>query len=128
MPPKNIILGQKITPDKLERAKELRRQPTQAERLLWQRLRANRLEGFHFRRQQVIAGYIVDFYCHTASLAVELDGEIHSAQAEYDGERDRVLSEYGIRVLRFGNQNIVDNLEEVVGTILKVCKERVIES
>jgi len=58
---KNIITGQKVSPEKLERAKELRREMTPAERRLWQRLRANRLDGWHFRRQQVIDGFIVDF-------------------------------------------------------------------
>ena len=74
MPRSNIIIGQRIDPAKAQRARELRRRMTTEEKALWQRLRANRLDGFHFRRQQVIDGFIVDFYCHAASLVVETDG------------------------------------------------------
>jgi very-short-patch-repair endonuclease len=65
MPSKNIIPGQKITKEKLHRARQLRHDMTPAERVLWQELRANKL-GVHFRRQQIMAGFIVDFYCHKA--------------------------------------------------------------
>ena len=67
MPVKNIIPGQKVTKEKLQRAKELRREMTPAEKILWNELRANKL-GVHFRRQQVIAGFIVDFYCHPVKI------------------------------------------------------------
>lgn len=62
MPARNIIIGQKIVPQKVERARELRTQMTEAEKRLWQHLRAKRLGGRHFRRQQVIAGFVVDLY------------------------------------------------------------------
>jgi hypothetical protein len=65
MPIKNIITGQKVTKEKLQRAKELRREMTPAEKLLWQEVRAKKL-GVRFQRQQVIQGFIVDFYCHKA--------------------------------------------------------------
>jgi len=64
---------------------------TRAERVLWQRLKAGRLQGWHFRRQQVIDGFIVDFYCHAAGLVLEIDGGVHEQQREYDTERDAVL-------------------------------------
>jgi very-short-patch-repair endonuclease len=86
---------------------------TPAEKLLWQELRANRL-GVHFRRQQVIAGFIVDFYCHKAALVVEVDGDIHDLQQEEDARREKVLGELGLRVIRFGNDEIVRNLSAVV--------------
>jgi very-short-patch-repair endonuclease len=76
----NIIPGQKINPEKLERARELRREITSAEKMLWLELRENKL-GAHFRRQQIIAGFIVDFYCHSASLAIEVDGGIHDEKS-----------------------------------------------
>jgi len=79
MPVKNIIPGQRVTKEKLERAKELRRNMTPAEKLLWQEVRAKKL-GVRFRRQQIIAGFIVDFYCHRAALVVEVDGDIHDLQ------------------------------------------------
>jgi very-short-patch-repair endonuclease len=67
MPVKNIITNQKVTAQKLQRAKELRREMTPAEIVLWEELRANKL-GVHFRRQQVIQGFIVDFYCHPVKI------------------------------------------------------------
>jgi very-short-patch-repair endonuclease len=67
MPVKNILPGQRVTKEKLQRAKELRREMTPAEKILWEKLRANKL-GVHFRRQQVIAGFIVDFYCHPVKI------------------------------------------------------------
>jgi very-short-patch-repair endonuclease len=72
-----IITGQQVSPELKARAKELRQEMTPAESKLWQRLRAGRLEGFHFRRQQIIGGYIADFYCHAAGLVVEVDGIIY---------------------------------------------------
>lgn len=124
MPSKPILLGQKISPQKAARARELRRNMTQAERLLWDRLRANRLGGRHFRRQQVIAGFIVDFYCHAASLAVELDGAVHETQVDYDAQRDRALAAHGVHVLRFKNQQALENLDLVTETILQACERR----
>lgn len=77
MPIKNIVTNQKVTKEKLQRAKELRREMTPAEKLLWQEVRAKKL-GVRFRRQQIIQGFIVDFYCHKAALVVEVDGDIHN--------------------------------------------------
>ncbi len=87
-----IITGQKPA-EKLPLAQQMRRQPTGAEAKLWCFLRAGRLKGLHFRRQQVIDGFIADFYCHSAGLVIELDGAVHQAQLEYDTERDRILRE-----------------------------------
>ena len=70
---------------------------TKEEALLWQQLRANRLLGIYFRRQQVIEGFIVDFYCHSAGWVLEIDGEIHDHHKEYDEERDHILSSKGRR-------------------------------
>ena len=120
-PPKNIIIGQRISRQKAALAREFRRNMTQSEKSLWQLLRANRLDGWHFRRQQVIAGFIVDFYCHKAGLVVELDGEVHSNQIDYDLERDRILSDLGIRVLRITNRAVEDNRDLVLHDILAAC-------
>jgi very-short-patch-repair endonuclease len=125
MPPKNIVIGQKITSDKATRARELRYHLTDEEAILWQHLRLNRLEGKHFRRQQIIAGFIVDFYCHAANLVVEIDGPIHANQVDYDAERDRVLVEMGFGVLRFSNEQVNKNLEDVLKNILQACKEKI---
>jgi very-short-patch-repair endonuclease len=82
--------------EKLHRAKELRRDMTPVERILWSEVRANKL-GVHFRRQQVIAGFIVDFYCHKAALVVELDGDIHVLQQDEDTRREKALRKLGLR-------------------------------
>src|SRR3989304_5426287 len=116
MPVKNIIPGQTVTKEKLQRAKELRHEMTPAEKILWQELRGNKL-GVHFRRQQVIAGFIVDFYCHKAGLVVEVDGDVHDLQQEEDARRERVLREMGLGIVRFGNEEVVRDLSAAVGKI-----------
>jgi very-short-patch-repair endonuclease len=73
---RKITSGQSVHSDKLAFAKRLRREMTPAERRLWKALRGNALDGFHFRRQQVIEGYVADFYCDAAKLAIELDGGV----------------------------------------------------
>jgi very-short-patch-repair endonuclease len=125
MPVKNIIPGQTVTKEKLQRAKELRRDMTPAEKILWQELRANKL-GVHFRRQQVIAGFIVDFYCHKAALVIEVDGDIHDLQQEEDARREKVLREMGLRIVRFRNEEVVKNLSAVVGNVRELVESRVI--
>lgn len=113
MPVKNIITGQRVTTQKLERAVELRQEMTPAEWRLWERLRADRLDGWHFRRQQVVDGFIVDFYCHQGNLVVEVDGEIHEKREEEDARRDEVLARRGLRVMRFTNRQVMNDVEEV---------------
>jgi len=102
----------------------MRRNMTPAEQKLWQRLRASRLEGFHFRRQQVIDGYIVDFYCHATSLVVEVDGSVHLQQEKYDRERDEYLAGRGLRVLRFFNSDVDKDIDAVLTVILEACRSR----
>jgi len=114
---KNILTRQKMSAAKYERAQELRHEMTPAERRLWGYLRANRLEGWHFRRQQVIAGFIVDFYCHQAGLVIEVDGPIHANQQAVDAERTRILAEYGLKVLRTSNQAVMNNPQHVLDCI-----------
>jgi very-short-patch-repair endonuclease len=82
-----ITRNQAVSSAKVELAKRLRRTMTFEERALWQAIRNNALSGLHFRRQQVIAGFIVDFYCASARLAIEVDGPVHSGRKDYDTER-----------------------------------------
>ena len=77
MPVRNIVRGQKVSAKQLENAKELRREMTPAEKILWEHLKANRLNNLHFRRQQIVHGYFADFYCHQQDLIIEVDGSIH---------------------------------------------------
>ena len=117
MSPKNIVIGQKITPEKRELARQLRQNMTPAERVLWEQLRANRLDGYHFRRQQIIDGFIVDFYCHRAALVIEVDGPIHETQEEADAEREAVLKGRDLSVLRFTNRQVMNRMNEVLREI-----------
>jgi very-short-patch-repair endonuclease len=103
--------------DKREEARRMRRAMTPAETVLWQHLRASRLDGFHFRRQQIIDGFIADFYCHAARSVVEVDGGIHIAAADYDRERDRILTARGLRVLRITNDEVHNDLPSCLAAI-----------
>jgi very-short-patch-repair endonuclease len=113
-----IITGQRPG-GKLSLAEQMRREPTPAEAKLWFHLRAGRLNGLHFRRQQVIDGFIVDFYCHAAGLVVELDGSVHRLQADYDAERDRILGERGLCILRFSNSQVEIDCPTVLARIME---------
>jgi very-short-patch-repair endonuclease len=119
MPVKNIVIGQKITSKKRQRAKELRQKMTPEEALLWHALRTNKLDGWHFRRQQVIDGFIIDFYCHAASLILEVDGGIHKTQKEQDAEREAYLVSRGFRILRVKNEEVKNDIEGVLRKILE---------
>ncbi|BAQ60109.1 hypothetical protein GM3708_515 [Geminocystis sp. NIES-3708] len=105
--------------DKKELRRKLRNNATPAERKLWSALQGKKLDGFKFRRQHSIDRYILDFFCPTANLAIELDGDSHyTAEAmEYDNIRDNYLQSVGIIVIRYSNQEIYDNLEEVLENI-----------
>jgi len=123
MPKKSIITNQHISPALKARAKALRREMTPAEIRLWYRLRANNLEGFHIRRQQIIDGFIVDFYCHAANLVVEVDGSGHLEQEDYDKIRDDHLTDLGLTVLRFYNSDVMNNIDIVLEVILENCQK-----
>jgi very-short-patch-repair endonuclease len=120
---RKITSGQNVHPDKLAFAKRLRREMTPAERRLWTALRGNALDRFHFRRQQVIDGYIADFYCDAAKLAIELDGGVHQEQWQYDESRDKAIASVGVRVLRISNDAMLD-VEAVVEHIRQALRSR----
>jgi very-short-patch-repair endonuclease len=109
--PVKIVIGQPVSEVKVSLAREMRRNMTTAEAALWKRVSGNAL-GFHFRRQQIIAGFIADFYCHQAALVVEVDGDLHDAA--YDAERDRIFAGLGLTTLRFTNQQV----QEQIGVVL----------
>jgi very-short-patch-repair endonuclease len=121
---KNFVIGQKIRSRTLEAAKYLRTNQTLQEKKLWERLRSNRLDGLHFRRQQVIDHFIVDFYCHSAGLVIELDGSVHvdPEQHAYDKERDQTIAQRGLRILRIHDSEIENGLEAVLERIRAACE------
>jgi very-short-patch-repair endonuclease len=102
----------------LERARQMRREPTPFEHRLWLALRAKCFEGTKFRRQVVIGRYIVDFACRSPTmLVIELDGDTHGAQADYDARRTTLLEARGYKVIRFTNADVARNLEGVLEVI-----------
>jgi very-short-patch-repair endonuclease len=98
------------------RARSMRREPTNAESRLWQRLRRNQLGG-RFRSQVAIVRFIVDFYCPSRRLVVEVDGGAHDARSDADAERDRILEALRFRVLRVRNEDVLEDVEAVVQVI-----------
>ncbi|KUK91567.1 MAG: hypothetical protein XE04_0989 [Marinimicrobia bacterium 46_43] len=120
---KHIITNQHISPELNARAKAMRSNMTPAESKLWYHLRKNNLANFHFRRQQIIDPYIVDFYCHSANLVVEVDGSGHWDQVEYDQRRDEFLNSLGLRVLHFYNSDVIENIDAVLEVILEQCQK-----
>jgi very-short-patch-repair endonuclease len=107
----------------LDRARELRRNRTEAEAHLWSRLRRRQLGGQKFRRQVPIGRYIVDFACPAACLVVEVDGGQHDLATEADASRDAWLTERGYRVLRFWNNQVLAETEAVLEDILRALGE-----
>ena len=124
MPIPGIVRGQKVTRVKLRRSKELRAHMTPQEQALWARLRNNQLGGLHFRRQQIIAGFLADFYCHAVGLVIELDGLIHVRQVDYDRERDKAIAAHELLVLRFSNDDIDMRIDQVLQRIADTCRAR----
>jgi very-short-patch-repair endonuclease len=102
---------------KQELARRLRREMTPCERRLWQQLRGGRLKGLHIYRQQVIEGFVADFYCHAARLVVEMDGDVHAGQKEYDAERSRIFGTIGLLTLRFSNIQVETDIYAVTKAI-----------
>lgn len=104
-------------------ARQLRQEQTSAELLLWERLRDRQFHGFKFRRQHAIGRFIVDFYCPTRWLIIELDGPIHDQQIEHDRERTEVLVAAGYRVIRWTNDEIMHNLLRVLDQLRAILTE-----
>ena len=115
--PSGIIRLQRVSSCKTEQARALRRNMTHAEKVLWHHIRKEQVQGFRFRKQQVIDGFIVDFFCPNKYLVLEIDGTIHDTtkQKSLDQHRTKVFEARGLRVLRFRN-------EEVLGDILSVIE------
>ncbi len=101
-------------------AKNLRKRSTDAERSLWKQLRAKQIEGLKFRRQQPIEKYIVDFICFEKKIIIEVDGGQHSG-SDKDKERDKGLKEQGYKVLRFWNNEVLNNMTGVLEVIRAHC-------
>ena len=104
-----------------ERARQLRKEMTPAERKLWARIRDGQLNSAHFRKQHAVGRFIADFFCAKSKLVIEIDGDTHADQIEYDAERTQWLNEQKhYRVVRFTNRDVQRNIEAVLERILEV--------
>ena len=109
------------SPPIFENATALKREMTDAEKILWKHLRNNKMEGFKFRRQHPIGKFIGDFYCHQKKLVVELDGSVHDTEEarERDQGRTEELQNFGLTIMRFRNEEVFYTIENVLSTIKK---------
>jgi very-short-patch-repair endonuclease len=105
-----------------QRAKELRHNPTPAEALLWARLRGHQLNGYKFRRQHPLGQFIADFCRPACRLIVELDGPIHLRQIQRDQDRTQHFEKFGYRVIRFTNERVEHDLDNVLKEIAAACQ------
>ncbi len=112
-------------PGIIENARLLRKNMTHAENLLWEKLCRNQLLGLRFRRQHPIDIFIADFYCHQARLVIEVDGPVHDDQSEYDDGREADIEKYSLKVVRFTNDEIIDDIDSVIAKIEAIVKSRI---
>lgn len=109
-----------------ERAKAMRENMTQAEKAVWELLKLKNMLGLRFKAQHPINIFIADFYCHPLKLVIEIDGGIHKSldRREYDIGREAELEHWGIKVIRFTNEEIEDNINHIQNEIKRICTER----
>jgi very-short-patch-repair endonuclease len=110
------------SPCKSQFAREMRRSQTTSEDILWQRIRRRQCVGLRFRRQAVILGWIVDFWCPALRLVVEVDGPHHAMRQAYDERRDEVMSEAAISVLRIPSDVVMTNIEAAIERIMRMAR------
>ena len=109
-----------------ERAKAMRENMTRAEKAVWDLLKEKKVIGLRFKPQHPIDIFIADFYCHPLKLVVEIDGGVHISedQIEYDIGREAELDRFGIKVIRFTNEEVERDITHVQNEIERICKER----
>ena len=107
------------------KAKELRNNETEAEKIIWEKLKNNKIKNLKFRRQHPISIYIADFYCHQLKLVIEIDGEYHWSKEQIikDKERTDILNFNGLEIIRFTNNEVLNNINWVMEKIIKKIDE-----
>ena len=98
-------------------ARNLRRESTPEEKIVWEALRNRKFMGLKFRRQHVLEGFVVDFYCHSFNLAIEIDGKIHEIQLDYDLIRQTLIEDKGTSFIRVTNHDVNHNIEKLYDKI-----------
>jgi len=109
------------TPEIEAAARNLRQNMTPAEQVLWEALKGRQVAGLKFRCQHPVGPFILDFYCPARKLVVEVDGGVHDGQAEYDAARTQQLNDYGYQVLRFRNDEVLNDLDSVLERVRQVA-------
>ena len=111
-------------PEIFKRAENLRNKPTEAEKLLWEKLKCDPFKQYHFRRQHPIHHFIADFYSHKRQLIIEVDGQYHETedQQRKDQLRTDLLNFQGLEIIRFSNQEVIENMEKVLTALLDNLK------
>ncbi len=104
---------------KIQLAKEFRKSPTKSERIMWNAIHNRQFLNLKFRRQHLIKGYLVDFYCYDLKLAVEVDGPVHldEDQMNYDQERQKIIEDQGIKFFRVKSEDVEYNIEQVLNRL-----------
>ncbi|MFZ2905956.1 MAG: endonuclease domain-containing protein [Cyclobacteriaceae bacterium] len=112
---------QQANPKTFKNARFLKKVMTEAEKDLWYKLRGRAFKNFKFRRQHPVASYVVDFYCHSCKLVIEVDGRIHHVNdnQQYDEARTKELESLGLRVIRFANDEVQTDITRVLKKILE---------
>ena len=112
-------------PELFRLAEHMRKKPTEAEKVLWKSLKGFRRDGYIFRRQHPIEFFIADFYCHKIKLVIEVDGGIHliEERIEYDDRRSGEIESFGIKIIRFNNEEVLMNVESVILEVKRIINE-----
>jgi very-short-patch-repair endonuclease len=120
-----LIFLQKTSDDKISRARKLRKKMTEAERVLWFYLRDRRLCGLKFRRQQIMDGYIADFFCHEKKLLIEVDGGIHNTEPQkvIDARKESAALSRGLHIVRIENKEIMHSIKVCLKKLEEFMKE-----
>lgn len=105
-----------------QRRQELRKNQTEAEKILWKKIRNRQLNSLKFYRQYSVGPYILDFFCPTIRLCIELDGHQHENEREYDNERENFLNDKDIATIRFWNDEVIENINNVIWRITQNIK------
>jgi very-short-patch-repair endonuclease len=103
------------------RRKQLRNQANESEQIMWTKLRKSQL-GFKFTRQYSVDGYVMDFYCPKLRIGIEIDGGIHRSKLEYDAYRDKYIKSYDIKVIKFSDQEVINNIDVVIKKLCPLLK------
>jgi very-short-patch-repair endonuclease len=117
----------RTTPSIVQAARSLRQNLTPAEKHLWNALKNKQLIGLRFRCQHPVGNFILDFYCPACKLAIEVDGNIHDLQQDYDAARSAEIERHGYVILRFRNDEILANLTQVLASIAAAARSRLAE-